>query len=348
MLSLPLLALANPFSLKAFFAGFGTRVDAAGAETTNSQRLPLPSPATNLDPNPIKGGSDLPVEGGMALAAAVGPEGTTADIEEHPASTQISVHTVRPGETLSEIAALYKVSVNTILWANDIRGGIIHPGDHLVILPVTGIRHTVVLGESLQSLAKKYGGTAEDIALYNGLDAGAALSAGQTVIIPNGELPSTPVAKKSSDSKKPAGPGTKKPAGKLRSVSSAEPYLGGSGPAIGGFAWPVAGGRITQGLHGWNGVDIGAYRDAHILASAAGTVIVARNNGGWNGGYGNYVVISHPNGTQTLYAHMDKVLVSMGESVSQGQTIGLMGATGKATGVHLHFEVRGAQNPFAN
>lgn len=340
MLCLPLLALANPFSIAAFFAGFGTRADAAGADTTNSQRLSLLSPATNLDPNPLRGDSELPVEGGTALAAAVGPQGTTADIEEHPSSTQISVHTVREGETLSEIAALYKVTTNTILWANDIRNGIIHPGDPLVILPVTGIRHTVVLGETLVSLAKKYGGTVEDIALYNGLDSGASLAAGQTVIIPNGELPSTP--KPVTTTKKPAS------TGKKSAASGNSKVLGGGGPAIGGFAWPVANGRLTQGLHGWNSADIGAYPDANILASAAGTVTVARNNSGWNGGYGNYVVISHANGTQTLYAHMREVTVSMGETVTQGQAIGLMGRTGKTTGVHLHFEVRGAKNPFAN
>jgi murein DD-endopeptidase MepM/ murein hydrolase activator NlpD len=100
-------------------------------------------------------------------------------------------------------------------------------------------------------------------------------------------------------------------------------------------------------LHGWNAVDIGAPRGTAIYAAAAGTVIVART-GGWNGGYGNYVVISHPNGTETLYAHMSKVLASAGEQVAQGDTIGLVGMTGLATGNHLHFEVRGAANPFAS
>jgi murein DD-endopeptidase MepM/ murein hydrolase activator NlpD len=81
------------------------------------------------------------------------------------------------------------------------------------------------------------------------------------------------------------------------------------------------------------------------MASASGKVIVAKS-GGWNGGYGSYVVISHPNGTQTLYGHLSAVTVSVGDEVSQGQTIGRMGSTGKSTGVHLHFEIRGARNPF--
>jgi len=67
---------------------------------------------------------------------------------------------------------------------------------------------------------------------------------------------------------------------------------------------------------------------------------------GWNGGYGKYIVISHDNGTQTLYSHLSETAVSAGVKVSQGQTIGYMGNTGKSTGTHLHFEIRGAKNPF--
>jgi len=122
---------------------------------------------------------------------------------------------------------------------------------------------------------------------------------------------------------------------------------GGSGPDYSGyFTWPVNGGVVTQGLHGFNGIDIGASKGTSIFASAAGVVLIARNNGAWNGGYGNYVVIQHNNGTQTLYAHATAVLVTPGESVSQGQPIATIGRTGQATGNHLHFEVRGATNPF--
>jgi murein DD-endopeptidase MepM/ murein hydrolase activator NlpD len=101
----------------------------------------------------------------------------------------------------------------------------------------------------------------------------------------------------------------------------------------------------TQGIHGHNGVDFGGPTGTSIKAAAGGTVTVARN-GGYNGGYGSYVVISHPNGTQTLYAHMSSVGVSVGQNVGQGDYIGAIGNTGKSTGPHLHFEVRGARNPF--
>lgn len=304
----------------------------AAAGGLNSQTMPLLAPARNIDPNPSVGGGGISVVGGSALLPEEGPSGTAADIEEWPTSSQVSVYIVRSGDTLAGIAKMFDVSSNTILWANNIQGGVIHPGDTLVILPITGLKHTVVAGETLATLAKKFKANAGDIAQYNGLDPAAKLAVGMEIIIPNGEIGATQGT-----------PGTKKPSKNIK-----EPYLGGGGPELSNFfAWPVAGGIITQGLHGWNAIDIGAPRGTHILAAADGIVIVARSGGGWNGGYGNYVVVQHDNGTQTLYSHASKVLVSAGDSVSQGDTIALVGTTGLSTGPHVHFEVRGAANPFA-
>ncbi|HWB33837.1 MAG TPA: M23 family metallopeptidase, partial [Candidatus Paceibacterota bacterium] len=295
---------------------------------------------------PAQGGGDITVVDGSALVPADGPSGVVSDTEDTPQSSQISVYTVRTGDSLSSIAAMFNVSVNTIAWANDISDGVIHPGEQLIILPITGVRHTVASGETLAMLAKTYKSDASEIAQYNGLDPAAALAAGTVVIIPDGELAATTPAKSASSSSSSSHTATIK---SIAKGSTTEPYLGGSGPAIPGyFAWPVDGGVITQGLHGWNAVDIGAPKGTSIFAAAAGTVIIAKNNGAWNGGYGNYVVVQHSNGTQTLYAHMSQVLASVGDQVAQGQTIGKVGMTGLATGPHLHFEVRGAQNPFAN
>lgn len=113
------------------------------------------------------------------------------------------------------------------------------------------------------------------------------------------------------------------------------------------YAQPVSG-RLSQGIHDVNAVDIAAPVGTVIRASAEGTVIVAKGDGKYNGGYGNYVVISHPNGTQTLYGHLDDVTTKLGEVVSQGQPIGTVGKTGRVTGAHLHFEVRGGTNPWAS
>lgn len=296
---------------------------------------PVLAAAINSDPNPNK---DLEAvqSSGSALVANSGPSGTTADVVGSSGSDRISVYVVRAGDTMSEIAAMFGVSANTIVWANNLKNATdIHPGDTLIILPVSGVEHTVAKGDTLKSLAAKYGADATEIAQFNGLDTGAALSVGSSIIIPGGEI-AAPVTVSHSRGSRSSG----------KTIS--EPYLGGSGAAVYAyFASPIPSGVLTQGLHGWNAVDIGAPRGTAIHAAAAGTVIIARNNGGWNGGYGNYVVIDHENGTQTLYAHMSHPAVSPGESVLQGQVIGYVGMTGMTYGPHVHFEIRGAKNLFA-
>ena len=98
---------------------------------------------------------------------------------------------------------------------------------------------------------------------------------------------------------------------------------------------PITG---QYGTHG--GTDIGASYGSAIYAAGSGTVVTAYNNSAYNGGYGNYAMINHGNGIQTLYAHMSVCSVTVGQTVSAGQTIGYVGSTGRSTGPHLHFEVR--------
>jgi murein DD-endopeptidase MepM/ murein hydrolase activator NlpD len=112
------------------------------------------------------------------------------------------------------------------------------------------------------------------------------------------------------------------------------------------YAQPVSG-RLSQGIHAVNAVDIATPVGTTVHAAANGMVIVAMASG-YNGGYGKYIVISHPNGTQTLYAHLSEVNVTLGEEVVQGEPIALSGNTGNTTGAHLHFEVRGATNPWGS
>jgi LysM repeat protein len=295
---------------------FGNQADATEIPVPagNSQTIGLQSIAAI--------GSLFTSTTGGALLSDAGPTGTLVDVEE-ATTDQISLYEVRPGDTLSEIAEMYGVSVNTIAWANDmtIRTAL-KVGQVLIILPVSGVRHTVIKGDTIQSIAKKYQGDAEEIAQFNDLT-GASLAVGQIIIIPNGEVAPAPT----------------------RSSSGAV-VVRGSGPAyVGYYLRPVVGGRKTQGLHGYNGVDLAAPIGTPLLASAAGRVIISKA-GGWYGGYGNYLVIEHSNKTQTLYAHLSKNLVSVGQTVDQGQVIGLMGSTGNSTGSHVHFEIRGARNPF--
>ncbi|TSC68468.1 MAG: peptidase M23 family protein [Parcubacteria group bacterium Gr01-1014_56] len=329
MLISPLFAQASVFSiLNVFFGKYATQTQAQSSNF-NSQTIPLLQPAVNIDPNPAKGGGDIAVVDGTALVPTDGPSGTLADIEEQSQSSQISVYTVRSGDTLSGIAEMFDVTVNTIIWANDIKGRIIRPGDMLIILPITGIRHTVAKGETLQSIAKKYKGDTAEIASYNEISSDSKLALGTVIIIPGGEVTAPPATTRSNS-------------------GAASRLQGANGPDYGGYyLWPVNGGIVTQGLHGFNGIDIGAPKNTAILAAAEGVVIISKGGGGWNGGYGNYVVVQHQNGTQTLYSHAAQLLVSPGDQVAQGQTIALIGRTGQATGYHLHFEVRGAKNPFA-
>lgn len=92
----------------------------------------------------------------------------------------------------------------------------------------------------------------------------------------------------------------------------------------------------TRGASSYHkGIDIGASYGTNILASKSGTVVVSA----LSSSYGNYVVISHGDGTTTTYAHMSKRLVSVGQTVKRGQVIGLVGSTGISTGPHLHFEI---------
>lgn len=306
------------FSVSDLF-GQAAAVSEAAEPPYNSQSMPILRAASHIDPNPSKGGGDITVVDG-ALLPEVGPEGTLADIEEHT-STSISLYVVRRGDTLSDIARMFNVSVNTIRWANDL-SGTLQEGQTLVILPVSGVRHTVSKGETLASVAKKYKGDLDEIVRYNGLAAGQALSVGDVVIIPDGEV---------------AAP---------RPSIRTSPFRGGGGPDyVGYYMKPIPGARKTQGLHGYNGIDLGAPYGSPLLASASGAVIVSRTYG-WNGGYGSYIVIAHDNGTQTLYAHLSRNAVSVGDAVVQGQVIGYVGNSGKSTGPHLHFEVRGARNPF--
>jgi murein DD-endopeptidase MepM/ murein hydrolase activator NlpD len=120
----------------------------------------------------------------------------------------------------------------------------------------------------------------------------------------------------------------------------------GSSSEISYYISPLSHYIETQGIHGYNAVDLAAPKGTPIVASATGDVVIARE-GGWNGGYGSYVVISHGNGSQTLYAHMSKVATYDGAHVEQGEVIGYVGETGLATGPHVHFEIRnGIKNDF--
>ncbi len=299
----------------------------SGSDYT-SQNMPILKPSRNIDPLAV-GGGDVTIVSDSALVSEVGPAGTIADITESNKHGEISTYTVEKGDTIQGIAKEFDVSVNTIKWANDLKSDKLKVGQELVILPITGVRYTIKRGGTIRDIVKKYGGDVEEVALYNGVDADEELSAGTEVIVPHGEVIVPIVAPKVK-----------------KVLLTSKPHNVGGPNYSGYFVHPLNYmGVKTQGVHGWNAVDLGAPVGTPIIAAAAGTVVISKQPG-WNGGYGAYVVIRHGNGTQTLYAHMSSNLSSVGQDVYQGQTIGYVGNTGKSTGPHLHFEVRGASNPF--
>jgi len=291
-------------------------------ERGNLQNMALLHAALNNDPNPAKGGGDITIVNGVALLSEAGPSGAVQEEIGGSTSDQISIYVVRKGDTLSQIANMFGVSINTIIWANEIsKGSAISPGDTLVILPMSGIKHEIKNGDTLKSVVKKYNGNLEEVMRYNDVSENSALAIGDIIFIPDGEIQ------------------------QIRTTTSSVVKYSGGPVYKGYYINPVPGSIKTQGIHGYNGVDLASAPNTPIVASAGGEVVVVKNYG-WNGGYGNYIVIRHNNGTQTLYSHNSSNVVSVGQWVVQGQVIGYVGSTGRSTGSHLHFEVRGATNPF--
>lgn len=324
-LLLLILIIAVPFSVQAgFFDKWFAKVEpavAAGPAAVTAAEVPLLTALQNPDPKGGRGGADIIVDENVLVST--GPVGEDEIAEQKSGMGEIRVYTVREGDSLSQISEMFGVTTNTIMWANDIsKATSIQPGDTLVILPIVGVRHVVKSGDTISTIAKKYEGDVDEILSYNQLASASELSVGDTLIIPGGAMHAAPVR-----------------------VAAATPASVSGRASAAGFSHPAPGSVKTQGIHGYNAVDLAAGYGSAIRAAAAGEVIVSKSSG-WNGGYGQYIVIRHPNGAQTLYAHLMRNDVGVGAYVSQGEVIGGMGSTGKSTGTHLHFEVRGASNPF--
>ena len=249
--------------------------------------------------------------------------GTVLGDEEEPRE-EIIEYTVKEGDTLSGIADNFGISLETVLWANDLSSGsTVKVGQKLIILPVSGVVYHVQKGDTLSQIAKDYKGNVEEIIAFNELSNEGDIFIGDILIIPGGKMPKT-----------------------SQPSSYVSIPLGSSY-----FICPHNACRITQGLHWYNAIDFGGKCGDPLFAAAAGTV--QRIRYGWNGGAGNYLTILHPNGVVTMYGHLQTVLVSVGQSVSQGDIIAFMGGqpgtpgAGNSTGCHVHFEVIGARNPFA-
>lgn len=282
--------------------------------------------------SPLISNSDLLSEGKTDLtyaqedaASVLAAEDVFHTQESEKPRSEILEYTVQKGDTLSTIARRFGIDEDTIRWENDLRSDTITVGDTLRILPVTGIAHKVSSGDTVYTIAKKYDANPQALVDFPFNDFANpqtfSLVEGQMVIVPNGVKPEE------------------------RSTTPRQPrYIARTGneAVVGGFAWPVRG-TMNQYFSWYHrGVDLGAPVGTPVLAATSG-VASEVYTGGWNGGYGVHVIVSGSNGYSSLYAHMSSVNVSAGQQVVAGQTVvGWVGMTGRTTGPHLHFEIRGA------
>jgi murein DD-endopeptidase MepM/ murein hydrolase activator NlpD len=265
--------------------------------------------------------------GGSLLRAAV----PITQIPERPREG-ITSYVVVPGDTLTSIAEKFKISVDTVKWANELElnPDLLRVGQKLLILPVSGVYHVVEEGETLAQIARWYKVRPETIVEYkaNHLKSiNDLLPTDKVLIIPGGEKPWV-----------------------APYVSAYSGPIPASSPrGTGRFVWPATGritslfGQLVQGKpHG--GLDIGAPLGTPVIASDSGYVTFA----GWDKtGYGNLVIINHGNGFLTYYGHLSEITVKKGDTVAQGQRIGRVGASGNSTGPHLDFRIR-RSNVFRN
>ena len=248
------------------------------------------------------------ISGGGAFLRPLNPSS-----QETQTRLGIETYIVQKGDTVSSIANQFGISINTILWSNNLTArSFLREGQKLTILPTTGVTHTVKKGDTISSIASKYKGSAEQILAFNNLATG--LQVGQVIIVPDGRIPPPPPP--------PARPRT--PA----FVPQAIP---------GKMFWPVGNRRITQ--YYWlrhPALDIGTPVGTPVYAAEAGIVEFVKFG---RTGYGYQLMINHGGGIRTRYAHNSQILVKAGEQVQKGQVVSFSGNTGRSTGPHLHFEI---------
>jgi LysM repeat protein len=323
-----------------------TTVWLAGTDWGYAEPMAVPTPAPTITP--------------AAKAAAAAPQALPAPqlimasdggvvrlAEPHttvPTRPDYSIkqYTVAPLDSLFGIADKFKLKPETILWGNPElaqNSNNLSTGKSINILPIDGALRVVMKGDTLEKIAKYFHGKLEDIINFPGNDLdplNPQLREGQPIVIPGGwrdqvvwTLPAPPQGRATTGRGWSSEPG-----------ACPGPFDGATGS--GSFVWPTA----AHYLSGWDyksdhlGIDIAAKTGVGIVAADSGVIIFA---GVSNWGYGNLIIVDHGNGWQTAYAHLSQINVSCGQSVFQGNLIGLAGNTGNSYGAHLHFEMRNSQ-----
>ena len=228
----------------------------------------------------------------------------------------IETHLVKKDENLWKIAQNSGLDACTLLSVNKLRNGnLIRPGQSIKVPNQRGILHKVVKGESLEEIAIRYQVRLEKIIESNGMLDPDTIYAGTELFIPDAKL--------NESFRKKLIPPPYKP----KFVKPTQ------GRLTSGFGYRIHPILKKRRMH--KGIDIVSGYGSNVKAATGGVVTYS----GQMGSYGNLVVIDHQNGFETRYAHNSRLKVKKGEKVHQGQTIALVGNTGRSNGTHLHFEI---------
>lgn len=239
---------------------------------------------------------------------------TSTNVAKYIQPVTYQTYKVQRGDTISGIARKFGLTnISTLISVNDI-GNVrqLAAGQKLKIPSMDGIIYVVKSGDSLESVVKKYGLKMNHVLDVNELST-EKLNVGQVLFLPGAVMDS-----------------------KALKTALGDKFII---PIQGKFRWTSPFGRRIDPIAGvvsnHTGTDMACPTGTPIVASMSGKVTAT----GINRVYGNYVIIDHGNGYQTLYAHMSKIIATKGQWVSQGTRIGLVGSTGYSTGPHLHFTV---------
>jgi murein DD-endopeptidase MepM/ murein hydrolase activator NlpD len=327
------------------------------------------------DASSIEGTAALPPTEGSNAASDTPDSDVPADAAPAEATAPVVAKTyvVQAHDTLYSIAKRHGVSVDAVLWANDLTdANVVKQGQKLIIPPSTGKLHTVKDGDTVESLSQSYSVSMTGIAAVNGVAEDATLRPGQRLLIPvaikpsSGEAPTfAPVTVSAASAEEPvsipANGGTGSPTPPLVSTVSPLTQVPGMMTATGApsvtvtnrkvpkLAWPLQINSPKSGVSqnfrpGHTGIDIYAPEGTQIKAAAPGTVKMAEKYPDGFSGYGWIVILDHGDGITTWYAHCGSFEVKEGEKVKGGDVIGAVGMTGRTTGPHLHFELRVASS----
>jgi murein DD-endopeptidase MepM/ murein hydrolase activator NlpD len=268
-----------------------------------------------------------PAEDPLLRAAAVAPPPPEPKLEE--------TYIVKDGDNVSKIAAQFGLTVQTIIDNNPEipNSDFLVLGQQVLIPPGEGILHNIHLNDTISGIADTYGVELAAITAYapNHLSSPDTIVENKLVFVPGGKK-AAPVAVPLPA----AGSGTSTDSG----TSANAGIVAGGAKSEHGLIWPI-GGPVSSSYGPSHplGLDIDGYRSAGapVGAATSGTVVFAGGNACCS--YGLYVVVMSAGGIETLYAHLSSIAVSQGETVAQGEEVGIIGSTGYSTGTHLHFEV---------